>query len=145
MKLRPLATVGALIIAPDSDLLLIRTHKWGDRWGVPGGKIEYGETIKEALKREIKEETNLDIREKIFWGPVQEAVQSPEFYRDAHFILLNFFAFSTAKDVRLNDEAQAYRWLSLEEALSWDFNLPTSKLLKFYKDHLPLAENLACL
>ncbi len=139
----PLATVGALVRAPDNRVLLVRTHKWRDTWGVPGGKIEYGETIRAALQREFLEETGLTLG-KIYWGPVQEAVRSPEFYRDAHFILLNFIALTAHTQVSLNDEAQAHVWVSPEDALAMSLNTPTRRLLQFYLAHQPL-EQLPCL
>lgn len=140
----PLATVGALARAPNGRVLLVRTHKWRDTWGVPGGKIEYGETIKTALHREFLEETGLTLG-NVYRGPVQEAVRSPEFYRDAHFILLNFVALTAATEVTLNDEAEAHVWVRPEEALSLNLNGPTRTLVRFYLAHLPLEEKLTCL
>lgn len=140
----PLATVGALVRRPDGRVLLIQTHKWQDTWGVPGGKIDYGETMKAALEREFLEETGLSLT-RIYWGPVQEAVRSPEFYQDAHFILLNFVALTEDTSVTLNDEAQAHVWTTPEDALIFDLNTPTRKLLEFYLAHLPLGETLSCL
>jgi len=127
----PLATVGALVVSPANRILLIKTHKWNHKWGVPGGKIDYGERMKDALIREFKEETQLDLKD-IHWGPVQEAVQSSEFYKDAHFILLNFIAKSQTEHVYLNNEAQDYQWLDPTKALELDLNEPTRKLVEFY-------------
>lgn len=135
--------MGALAVAPDGRVLLIRTHKWRGLWGVPGGKLEYGETLKAALTREFLEETRLTLS-RVYWGPVQEAVQSPEFYKDAHFILLNFVALTETTEVTLNDEAQAHVWAKPEDALELNLNTPTRALVQFYLAHLPL-ERLTCL
>jgi ADP-ribose pyrophosphatase YjhB (NUDIX family) len=135
--------VGALAVAPDGRVLLIRTHKWRGLWGVPGGKLEYGETLKAALTREFREETGLTLG-TIYWGPVQEAVRNPEFYKDAHFILLNFVALTESTAVTLNDEAQAHVWATPEDALTMNLNIPTRALVQFYLNHLPL-EGLTCL
>lgn len=129
----PLATVGVLVVGPSDRVLLIRTHKWNDRWGVPGGKIGYGERMADAARRELREETGLVVRE-LLWGPVQEAVESPEFHRAAHFVLLNFLARSRSEDVLLNDEAEAFAWLTPEEALGLDLNTPTRTLVEAYLD-----------
>lgn len=134
MSQYPLATVGALIVSPQDRLLFIRTHKWRNYWGVPGGKIDYGESIKQALIREFKEETNLTIHD-IHWGPVQESILSPEFHKPAHFILLNFIARSTTETVTLNNEAQHYRWLHNHDATTLNLNTPTRHLLEFYQTH----------
>ncbi len=130
----PLATVGALIVSPAKRILIIKTHKWKDSWGVPGGKIDYGESIKTALIREFEEETKLTIKD-IHWAPTQEAINSSEFYKPAHFILLNFIAKSDTETVELNKEAQRYLWLKPEEALTYPLNEPTRKLITYYLEN----------
>ena len=60
----PEPTVGALIFNPEGKLLLMRSHKWRDKYVVPGGHIELGEHIEDALKREVKEETGLDVTDQ---------------------------------------------------------------------------------
>jgi phosphoglycolate phosphatase-like HAD superfamily hydrolase len=50
---RPVAAVGALI-THHGKLLMIRTRKWSNKWGIPGGKIERGETAEEAVRREVR-------------------------------------------------------------------------------------------
>ncbi|TVR94372.1 MAG: NUDIX domain-containing protein [Trueperaceae bacterium] len=130
----PLATVGALIVGPDARVLLIRTHKWGDRWGVPGGKVDWGESLLEAVHREVREETGLSLSD-VRWGPVQEAVSHPEFHRDAHFILVNVVARASTSAVTLNDEAQAYAWCTPAEAATYDLNEPTRRLLEHFRSH----------
>jgi len=130
----PLATVGALAVGPKQQVLLIRTHKWLGSWGVPGGKIHYGESLRHALLREFREETGLELFD-IHWGPVQEAVLSREFHKPAHFILLNFVARSASEKVVLNQEAQEYRWLPPREALTLPLNTPTRRLLHYYLEH----------
>ncbi len=57
----PISTVGALIHDDAGRVLMIRTHKWNNRWGIPGGKIKRGESSVAALRREILEETALEI------------------------------------------------------------------------------------
>lgn len=125
----PLVTVGALVFRPDGQLLLVRTHKWSDLWGIPGGKIKWSESSEDALVREIHEETALRI-EKIRFVMVQDCIHSKEFYRDAHFILLNYTCLTTSRaEVKLNDEAQEFRWVTPEEALQMPLNTPTLRLL----------------
>src|SRR4051812_35253765 len=85
----PIVTVGALIYNERREVLMIRTHKWSDLWGIPGGKIKAGETAEAALVREIKEETGLNVQQVRF-VLVQDCVNSREFYKPAHFVLLNY-------------------------------------------------------
>ena len=50
----PEPTVGALIFNTENKLLLVQSHKWRNKYVIPGGHIELGETHVAALKREIK-------------------------------------------------------------------------------------------
>jgi phosphoglycolate phosphatase len=125
----PISTVGGLISNAAGEVLMVRTHKWSDLWGIPGGKIKWGEPSEDALRREIKEETNLDI-ENIEFILVQDCIHSKEFYRDAHFILLNYTCHCAGEPhVRLNDEAREFRWVAVEDALRMEINQPTRNLL----------------
>src|ERR1700750_2334281 len=121
----PLATVGALIYNEAGEVLMIRTQKWSNLWGIPGGKIKWGEPSEAALRREIKEETNLNITD-IEFVLVQDSIHSKEFYRDAHFVLLNYTCRCPGKPrVKLNDEAREFRWVSVADALEMAINQPT--------------------
>lgn len=129
----PIATVGALISNAANKVLMVRTHKWSDMWGIPGGKIKFGETSLDALRREIKEETDLEI-EAIEFVLVQDCIHSKEFYREAHFVLLNYTCRATdGRTVKLNDEAQEFRWVTIEEAARLNLNTPTRILLDAVK------------
>jgi ADP-ribose pyrophosphatase YjhB (NUDIX family) len=140
---RPLVTVGALLVSPSGRVLLIHTYKWRGLWGVPGGKIDYGETLAAAIEREVHEETGLSIGE-ICWAPVQEAINSREFYKPSHMILLNFVARCHSEAVVLNEEAGAFAWLTVSEALGYPLNTPTRHLIRYYQQHSFSGEPLAC-
>jgi len=60
---------------------------------------------------------------------VQDCIEPPEFYKKAHFLLLNYTATAESTAVTLNDEAENYRWLSPAEAAKLDLNGPTRVLL----------------
>ena len=75
-QLFPEPTVGIFIFNPEGQLLLLQTHKWPGRYVVPGGHVELGERIEDAVVREAKEETDLDVRDLRFlcW---QEFIYDP--------------------------------------------------------------------
>jgi ADP-ribose pyrophosphatase YjhB (NUDIX family) len=126
----PLSTVGALIFNRRGEMLMLRTHKWSNKWGIPGGKIKWGETSEAALRREIKEETNLRVTD-IRFVLAQDCIHSKEFYRDAHFVLLNYTCRVTGKtDVKLNHEAQEFAWVTPAAAKKLKLNKPTKVLLE---------------
>ena len=126
----PISTVGALIFNSNGEVLMIRTHKWSNKWGIPGGKIKWGETSEAALRREIMEETGLKVTD-IEFVLVQDCIHSKEFYHDAHFVLLNYTCGCAGKPrVKLNDEGQVFRWLTLAEAKNLKLNKPTKILIE---------------
>lgn len=132
MTKRPLVTVGALVFNSRGEALFVFTHKWKNTYGIPGGKIEHGETARAAVIREIKEETGLTIKpSEIFM--VQDCIDSQEFYKkQTHFILINYLATTKTKSVTLNDEAQSHLWMKPREALKLKLNKPTRILVKKY-------------
>ncbi len=127
----PLTTVGGLLRDAAGNVLLVRTHKWSNLWGIPGGKVEYGESLEAAFLREIREETGLRA-ENPRMVMVQEAIEHPEFHAPKHFILINYVADVTGVKpvVTLNDEAEEWRWLSPEIAPELPLNGPTRALVE---------------
>jgi phosphoglycolate phosphatase len=130
----PVATVGALIFNEQGEVLMIQTHKWSHKWGIPGGKIKTNEPSEAALRREIMEETGLEVRDVCF-QLVQDCIEPPEFYHKAHFLLLNYTAIATSTGVVLNNEAETHRWVSREDAAALDLNTPTRVLLDYVRSH----------
>ena len=58
---RPLITVDCIVEKGGKILLIKRkNHPFSDQWALPGGFVEYGEKVMDAVKREVKEETNID-------------------------------------------------------------------------------------
>src|SRR5262245_2895813 len=118
---RPLVTVGGLIVAPDGDILLVRSKKWHDLFSLPGGKVEWGESREQAFIREIYEETSLKIT-NVRFAIVQDCIFSPEFWRKGHFVMHDFIAdldpSCSKQQVKLNDEAYHFDWIAPQKALT---------------------------
>lgn len=125
----PIPTVGALVVQGDK-VLLVRTAKWRGLWGVPGGKVEWGERLEDALRREIREEVGLALQEVRFLL-VQEALFSPEFHKPTHMLLFNYVAQGEG-EVRPGEEILEWAWLSPEAALAYPLNTFTRRLLEKY-------------
>jgi len=132
MKQRyPEPTVGGLIFNSEGKALLVKSDKWRDHYCIPGGHIELGETMREALLREIKEETGLDVHDVEF-ALMQEFIFDEAFHEERHFLFLDFVCQTDAQEdeVALNYENQDYTWVFLEEALELPIEPYTIRLIE---------------
>ena len=122
----PEPTTGVFIFNSKDELLLLKSHKWSEKYVVPGGHVELGEHIKDASIREAKEETGLDVYDLQFIT-FQEFIYDPAFWRPRHFIFFDYVCKTDSTDVKLNDEAESYVWVKLEDALQ----LPLDSYTRF--------------
>lgn len=127
----PEPTVDIFIINPMGELLLLQSHKWPGVYVVPGGHIELGERIEEAVVREAKEETGLDIYSLDFIN-FQQFIYDPAFWKHNHYILFDFAAKTDHTEVVLNDEAQNYIWIGMKEALDLQLDPYTRASIEAY-------------
>lgn len=113
---------------PDGQVLLVRTTKWRGLWGVPGGKVDWGETLVEAVEREFREETGLRLHD-VRYAQTQEAVLSEEFYKPAHMVLVDFFARVDTAEITPNEEIETWAWVPLAETTGYPLNTFTRTLV----------------
>ena len=113
----PEATVGALVVNSKGEVLLVRSNKWHNKYTVPGGHIELGERAEVAVKREVKEETGLDV-EVVKLLIVQQAIYPKHYHKHEHFVFMDYVCRTKEMDVKLDGrELQDSIWIRPEEAL----------------------------
>jgi len=129
---RPSVVVAGLILNQKGEILLCKSYKWNNLLVVPGGHIKYGETIKEAIKREVKEEVGLDIKvKKILF--VQELIEPKDYCKKRHFVSLQCICSAKNDDVKIdNDEMQDYKWVKPENGLKEKTDPYTHEFIKKY-------------
>ena len=106
----PQIAVGAIAVKDGRLLMVRRAHDPGaGLWSLPGGRVEHGEYLSDALRREVAEETGLEV-------DVQELVGILEVVGDPHYVILDYFAEVTgdAAPVAADDVSDA-RWVPLDE------------------------------
>jgi nucleoside triphosphatase len=120
-QLFPEATVGGLVVSGKGEILLVRSWKWNDKFTVPGGHIELGERAEDAVKREVKEETGLEL-DSVELLLVQQAIYPEDYCKHEHFVFLDYICRAKEDaEVRLdNRELQSYVWVNPEDALNLD-------------------------
>jgi 8-oxo-dGTP diphosphatase len=136
MSTRPELCVGAVVTRPVAgtkdirEILLIKRANppQQGRWSLPGGRVERGETLCEAVVREVLEETGVEIRV----GALIEAVEriSTEF----HFVIMDYYAepiIASATATAATDAADAC-WFRTSEVAALDL---ADRLLEFLQQH----------
>ncbi|HEX2051626.1 MAG TPA: NUDIX hydrolase [Actinomycetota bacterium] len=107
----PSVGVGAVVVR-DGALLVIRRGRDPGRglWSLPGGRVEHGEALVDAVRREVREETGLDVAVGELLG-VYEVVGD-----DHHFVALDYVATVTGPDEpRPGDDVDAVKWVPLSD------------------------------
>lgn len=126
---RPELCVGAVVERGD-ELLLIRRGRGAaaGEWSVPGGRVERGETLAEAVVREVREETGLDVvcGEALGWV---ERISD-----DHHFVILDFraVALDPSAPLHAGDDAAETMWV--ERSAVTELRL-VDGLAEFLADH----------
>jgi nucleoside triphosphatase len=128
----PEPTVGGLVVNEEGKILLVSSHKWFDKLTIPGGHIELGETMRDAVIREVKEEVGLDVFvERLLL--TQEAIYTGQFWKKRHYIFFDFLCRCETDSVRLDGrEIQGYRWVWPGEALQANLESFTRNVVEKY-------------
>ena len=113
---KPVAGVGVAVIdAPRVLVVQKRVGPLSGMWALPGGKIELGETRVAAARREVKEETGLDVEiGEVIWVGESIGPGSPPQW---HFTLVDYEARVTGGDLQAGDDASDARWVTIDELL----------------------------
>jgi 8-oxo-dGTP diphosphatase len=109
---RPYLAVSAAIFR-DGKVLIVRRARPPAHglYTLPGGGVELGETLEEAVIREVKEETNLDVEPVALAGYRQAITRDAVGAVERHFVILPFAARWIAGEVSLNEELGEAHWL----------------------------------
>lgn len=126
--------VGAIIEhIKKKDILLVKTHKWGDRFSIIGGKVQRNETLADALKREIREESGLDAKIGDNIITFDEIKNSGYFESGVHRIFTDNVVYVNKRRIKLNYEAEDYIWVPPRKALEeLDIEPNAQKTLEVY-------------
>ena len=129
----PELVVGALLVNEQGEVFIARFSKVEGHYAVPGGHVEYGETIADALVREMREETALTpTRYRLL--RVGERIRPP-LYKDGthHLVYLDFVVDRWTGDLQLDgEELNDGVWAAPEAALDLPLTYTTRQFIEFY-------------
>ena len=119
----PVVGVGAVVVRDGKALIIKRAHEpRKGEWSLPGGLLELGESLQDAARREIREETNLDVTV----GPVIETFD--RVHRDDggriryHFVIVDFLCWSESGDATAGSDADDVAWVRADEIDRYEVN-----------------------
>jgi 8-oxo-dGTP diphosphatase len=121
-------TVRGIIRNSDGEILIVKRHPKSrtdpEMWELPGGKVEKGEHFADALVREIKEETNLDVNV----GDFCEAIQND--YPHKRTVQLMMYLDDINGSVEISDEHTQFKWASMDEIINLKLSTSFKKVLE---------------
>jgi 8-oxo-dGTP diphosphatase len=112
---QPVLGIGAVIVKDGKAIIVKRANDpYRGQWSIPGGRVELGETLAEAVRREMREETGLEVRV----GPVIEVFERVDREGDRilyHFVVVDYLCTCTGGVLRAGDDAEDVAWVSTED------------------------------
>jgi 8-oxo-dGTP diphosphatase len=121
-------TVRGVIKNDDGEILIVKRHPKSktdpEMWELPGGKVEKGEHFADALVREIKEETSLDVNV----GDFCEAIQND--YSHKRTVQLMMYLSDVKGSVEISDEHTEFMWASIEKIKTLKLSTSFKKVLE---------------
>jgi 8-oxo-dGTP diphosphatase len=113
---RPIVGVGAVIVDRGNVLLVRRAHPpLQGEWSLPGGAVEVGETMIDALVREVREETSLIVDVGALVDVIERVQRDAQGQVEYHFIVADFLCRVTGGSLVPASDAEAARWVPLDE------------------------------
>ncbi|OFV83780.1 MAG: NUDIX hydrolase [Acidobacteria bacterium RIFCSPHIGHO2_02_FULL_67_57] len=113
---RPMVGVGGVVIRDTRVLLVQRASEpLAGQWSLPGGAVELGETLEEAVVRELKEETGLTVRVVKLVEAFERIIRDDSGRPRYHYVLLDYLCEPVEGSARPGSDVQAVAWATPEE------------------------------
>jgi ADP-ribose pyrophosphatase len=139
----PRVAVGGVVIK-DGRVLLVRRGKApaAGEWAIPGGSVELGETLKQAVEREIFEETGLCVEAGEVCYVFETVNRDPDGRVRFHYVIIDLKAEHVSGDPVPGSDVTEAAWLPLEELGGRPLNASTLALLRKLKEKMgPSLDN----
>src|SRR5262245_55772853 len=114
---QPVLGVGAVIWNDQDEIVLIRRGKEPrrDQWSIPGGHLEWGESLHEALLREVKERTALTVEVVALIDAVVLTTEDAAENVPRHYVLIDFAVRAVGGNLRAGSDAAEARWIRFSD------------------------------
>ncbi|MCU0587220.1 MAG: NUDIX hydrolase [Syntrophobacteraceae bacterium] len=126
----PMVGVGAIVFRADRVLLIQRGREPAlGKWSIPGGLVELGETLEEAVIREVWEETGLHVRVADLVAALDRVIRDEDHGIPYHYVLLDFLCHCGPGEPRAGSDVTACRFVPLDALPAHDLTEGTEKVL----------------
>jgi 8-oxo-dGTP diphosphatase len=133
----PLVGVGAIIIARGRVVLVKRGHPpLAGEWSIPGGALEVGETLREAVVREVLEETGMAVEPGDLLGVYDRVSRDKEGRTLYHYVLIDFLCHRLEGEPRAAGDAAEARWFTEQEIEKLSLHPQTQEVIRKGFDRL---------
>jgi len=130
---QPVVGVGAVIIKEGKIVLIKRGNEPSKgKWSIPGGHVELGENLKEAVIRETKEETCLDVDNPILMDVVENVDLDEQFKIKYHYVIVDYLVHVKGGNIEAASDAAELRWVPFCEVDSYNL---TASFRLFFRDN----------
>ena len=134
---KPVVGVGAIILDGDQILLEKRKNSPGKgKWSIPGGLVELGENVEDAVVREVKEETGLEVYEPRLVDVVDYISLGERGGVMYHYVIIDYLVTSKGGKPKAASDAADLKWVPFNEVDEYD--LTTSFRLFFQRNRQKL-------
>jgi 8-oxo-dGTP diphosphatase len=129
--LQPRVAVGVVVVR-NSTVLLVRRGQEPSKglWSVPGGLVELAETVEDAARREVAEETGISIKIKRLLDVADNIVRDDQGKIRFHYVLIDFFAQPLTSSVKPQSDASEARWVKFNELSNYTLTKGAAKLIQ---------------
>jgi len=128
----------ALILKNDKVLLIKRNSEQNmGKWALPGGIVQVGEKVEDAVRREVKEEVGLEIKLEWLINVLDDIHHDGTGRIKYHYILVSYLASPTGGKVKLNDESAEFNWYGPTEVRSIFATDNTKRVVQEYLERPP--------
>jgi len=127
---QPVVAVAAVIVKGGKMLLVKRANEPArGKWSLPGGVVELGESLRDALIREVREECGIDIEVDGLFDVV-EVINKEGGRVRFHYVILDYLAHPTGGELRAMGDAEDAKWIPISEVEKYDITNSLRRLLK---------------
>ena len=127
----PVLAVAAIIVDNGEILLVKRANEPArGKWSPPGGVVELGESLVDAVKREVREECGLEVQVDRLLDVVEVVRRDSKGRIRFHYVILDYLAHPTGGELRPGEDASEVRWIPLRELGNYEITHSLRELVE---------------